>query len=159
MPHVLPLPETTRIRLFVVFFGANDACVPEAESGQHVPLAEYVANLEQIIKHPSVVAHNPKVLLVAPAPIDEHSVWANDRGQGRVHMSRKNAVVKQYADAAVGLGEKLGVPTVNLWKAFMAQTGWEEANWSHQEPLVGSLQVPQHQELTRLMYDGRFCNH
>ncbi|KAJ4294105.1 hypothetical protein N0V90_007795 [Kalmusia sp. IMI 367209] len=158
LPHVIPSPENTRIRLFVVFLGANDASLPEAENKQHVPLPEYISNLEKIITHPSVTAHKPEILLVAPAPIDEHFVWANDKSQGRASVSRKNVDLKTYSEAAIELGEKLGVPTVDLWKAFMARTGWEEGKWTKDQPIVGSLDLPQHEELVKLMHDGLHFN-
>lgn len=47
---------------------------------------------------------------------------------------------------------------VDLWKAFMAKTGWTEENWKQGEPLVGSLDVEQNQELVRLMHDGLHFN-
>jgi lysophospholipase L1-like esterase len=121
-------------------------------------LDEYLSNLEAIISHPSVTAHNPKIVLIAPAPIDEHLVWANDAAQGRTVISRKNAVLKEYSEAVVALGGRLGVPVVDLWKAFMAKTGWTEENWKQGEPLVGSLDVEQNQELVRLMHDGLHFN-
>ncbi|KAJ4356397.1 uncharacterized protein N0V89_004430 [Didymosphaeria variabile] len=146
------------IRLLVVFFGANDASRPEAENRQHVPLQEYVSNLEKIITHPSVTAHNPKVVLVTPAPIDEHLVWANDKSLGRADVSRRNIDLKKYSEAAAALGEKLGIPVVNLWKAFMAKTGWKEEEWKENEPILGSLELPQNEELVRLMHDGLHFN-
>jgi len=94
-------------------------------------------------------------VLVAPAPIDEHLVWANDQTQGRAAVSRKNVDLKKYSEAAAGLGEKLGVPVVNLWKAFMANTGWSEGKWKESEPILGALELPQNEELVRLLHDGR----
>jgi lysophospholipase L1-like esterase len=139
----------------VVFLGANDASRPGVENRQHVPLDEYVSNLENIITHPSVTAHNPKVVLVAPAPIDEHLVWAHDKSQGRAAVSRKNVDLKKYSEAVVGLGEKLGIPVVNLWKTFMSKTGWKEAEWKQSKPILGSLELPQSEELVRLLHDGK----
>ncbi|KAF1972355.1 SGNH hydrolase [Bimuria novae-zelandiae CBS 107.79] len=158
LPHVIPSPSTANIRLLVVFLGANDSSLPGAENKQHVPLPEYVSNLEQILKHPSVTAHNPKIVLIAPAPIDEHLVWDDDKTKGRHAVSRKNAVLKQYSEAAVELGDKLGVPVVNLWKAFMAKTGWKAEEWKESEPIVGSLEMPQNEELVRLLSDGLHFN-
>ncbi|KAF2448698.1 SGNH hydrolase [Karstenula rhodostoma CBS 690.94] len=158
LPHIVPSPSTANIRLLVVFLGANDASRPGAENKQHVPLEEYVSNLEKIITHPSVTAHSPKVVLVAPAPIDEHLVWANDKSQGRAAVSRKNVDLKRYSDAAARLGEKLGVPVVNLWKTLMAKTGWKEEEWKESEPILGALELPQSEELVRLLYDGLHFN-
>lgn len=155
LPHVVPPPSAANIRLLVVFFGANDASRPEAENKQHVPLEEYVSNLESIIKHPSITAHNPKIVLVAPAPVDEHLVWANDKSLGRVAVSRKNADLKRYSEAAVALGDKLRVPTVNLWRLFMAKTKWNGEEWQEGEPILGDLELPQSEALVSLLHDGK----
>lgn len=158
LPHVIPSPAEARIRLLVIFFGANDASLPEAENKQHVPLEEYLSNIEAITTHPTVTAHNPKILLVAPPPIEEHLIWANDAAQGRKAVSRKNAVVKQYAEAVVALGGKLGLPVIDLWATFMAKTGWKQEDWREGQPIVGSLEVEQNPKLVELLYDGLHFN-
>ncbi|TVU12493.1 hypothetical protein EJB05_46144, partial [Eragrostis curvula] len=60
------------VRAFTVFFGANDAALPDRASKlQHVPAAEYRDNLRAICallkkRWPSVV-----VILITPPPVDE----------------------------------------------------------------------------------------
>jgi hypothetical protein len=61
---------------------------------------------------------------------------------------------KQYADAAVAVGEKLNVPVVNLWKAFMSKTGFDPLAWKDGDEVPGSLALPQNDHLVGLMYDG-----
>ena len=158
LPYIIPPPAEARIRLLVVFFGANDASLPKAENNQHVPLEEYVSNLEAMMTHPSVSAHNPKVLLVAPPPIEEHLIWTSDAAQGRKAVSRKNVVVKRYAEAAVALADKLGLPVVDLWTTFMAKTAWKREDWKEGQPLPGSLEMEQDPELVKLLYDGLHFN-
>lgn len=85
-------------------------------------------------------------------------MWFNEKSLGRAAVSRKNADVKKYAEAAVAVGQRLGVPVVNLWTAFMSSTGWKEQEWKENEPIVGSLDVPQNEELVRLMHDGLHFN-
>ena len=70
-----------------------------------------------------------------------------------VELARVAATTKTYAEATCELGEKLGVPVVNLWKAFMAKTGWTDT-WKPNEPLPGSLSVAQHDVLVELLSDG-----
>jgi lysophospholipase L1-like esterase len=150
LPSIIPSPDQARIRFMYVFFGANDASLPEAPNKQHVSIPEYKQNLETIITHPLVVAHKPRIILVAPPPINEHSIMLTNPG---VELARVAATTKTYAEATCELGEKLGVPVVNLWKVFMAQTGWTDS-WNPDEPLPGSMSVAQHDVLVELLSDG-----
>lgn len=137
-----------------VFFGANDASLADAPNKQHVPLDEYVSNLEKIVRHPRIAVHHPRIILVAPPPINEHLWWPRDQSNGYSSMSRVAAATKEYADAAVQLGAKLDIPVVNLWKAFMDKTGFDASTWKDGDALPGSLSIPQNNALVELMYDG-----
>ncbi|KAF2732116.1 SGNH hydrolase [Polyplosphaeria fusca] len=149
LPAIIPSPEQARIRFLAVFFGANDAAVPHSETKQHIPLDEYKANLRKILTHPAVTAHNARIILVAPPPVNEHLFDP---------VNRVAAGTKQYADAAVQIGVELSVPVVNLWEAFMVKTGWEADQWKIGQPIPGSLNVAQNDALVELMYDGLHFN-
>jgi lysophospholipase L1-like esterase len=138
-----------------VFFGANDASLPDAPNKQHIPLEEYKANLEKIITHPKIVAHNPRIILIAPPPINEHLWWPRDKSNGYTSVSRIASVTKDYADAARDVGAKLNVPVLDLWKAFMEKADFKMDAWKLGEPLPGSLDIPQNDALVELMYDGK----
>jgi isoamyl acetate esterase len=175
--HVLPrfMPDTSRatIRLMVlsltassssqfsvltleqmIFFGANDACLPG--SSQHVPVDQYCKMLESLCQHPSVAAHNPKIILVTPPPVNEYQLSINDALNGCTAPSRTAANTKRYADACRKVGEKLGLPVVDLWHAFMMEAGWKEG-----EPLEGSKETESNRILQQLLLDGRcsFTSH
>jgi len=134
-----------------VFFGANDASLPGALNKQHIPLDQYKKNLETIIRHPRVAAHNPRVILITPPPIDEHSMAVANPGQ---KLERVAATTKAYADAVCEVGEKLHVPVVNLWNVFMARTGWTADAWKTGDHLPGSTSLAQHDALVELLSDG-----
>ena len=118
---------------------------------------EYRANLEKIITHPQIVAHNPRIILIAPPPINEHLWWPRDQESGYSSVSRTATTTKQYADAVVELGAKLNLPVVNLWKAFMAKTNFKIDAWKVGDLLPGSLDTAQNDALVELMYDGEIC--
>lgn len=139
-----------------MFFGANDASLPDAPNKQHISLDEYKANLEKIITHPQIVAHNPRIILIAPPPINEHLWWPRDQEKGYNSVTRTAAATKQYADAVVELGAKFNVPVVNLWKAFMSKTDFQIDAWKVGDLLPGSLEVTQNDALVDLMYDGKW---
>lgn len=65
------------------------------------------------------------------------------------------STTKEYADAACNVGAKLGVPVVNLWKAFMDKIDFKADAWKFGDPLPGSLSIPQNDALIKLMYDGK----
>ena len=138
----------------MVFFGANDASLPQAQNNQHIPLDEYTQNLENIITHPKVVAHKPLIILVTPPPINEHLQWITNKERGFESLSRVAPRTKGYADGACDVGRKLGVPVVDLWRAFMSRTGWDVNTWRRGQPIPGSVDVAQNDALVELMYDG-----
>jgi len=141
--HFLTIEDQT------VFFGANDATLPD--NRQHVPLDQYSETLKRIINHPLLVAHNPKILLITPPPICEYRTQEHDLERGIVGVQRLAANTKRYADAALEVGKALGIPTVNLWEAFMQYAGgWEEGN-----PLPGSKELPENEKLGELLRDGK----
>jgi hypothetical protein len=110
--------------------------------------------LEKIITHPQIVAHNPRIILIAPPPINEHLWWPRDQSSGFAAVTRTAATTKEYADAACEVGAKLNVPVLNLWKAFMAKTAFQVDGSKPGDHLPGSLAIPQNDALVELMYDG-----
>ena len=64
------------------------------------------------------------------------------------------STTKEYAEAACDVGAKLGVPVVNLWKAFMAKAEFKTDAWKLGDPVPGALGIPQNDALVELMYDG-----
>ncbi|KAF2751232.1 SGNH hydrolase [Sporormia fimetaria CBS 119925] len=158
LPRIIPSPQHALIRVLVVFFGANDASLPQQENNQHIPLSEYKENLEKIVTHPLVAAHNARIILVAPPPIDEYPLWESDKEKGRTSQSRFAAVTKTYADGACEVAAKLRLPVVNLWMSFMSKAGFDPDTWQTGQPLPGSMSLPQNDVLKELLYDGLHFN-
>lgn len=146
-PKFFPTPEKATVRFMTIFFGANDACLPG--SPQHVPLDVYKENLTRIIQHPATVAQNPHILLLTPPPVNEYQLQGFDESKGNAHPSRTAAFTKEYAEAVREVGASLGVPVVDVWKAFMSAVGWKEG-----EPLPGSRDLPNLDQFARFFTDG-----
>jgi hypothetical protein len=128
--------------------------LPDAPNKQHVPLEEYKTNIEKIVTHPQLVAHQPRIIFVAPPPINEHLWWPRDQSSGYPSVTRVASSTKDYADGVCEVGAKLNIPVVNLWKAFMEKASFQTDAWKLGDPLPGSLDVPQNDVLAELMYDG-----
>lgn len=128
--------------------GANDAVLPGLP--QHVPLNQYSKNLYRILNHSSLKAHDTKFILVGPAPICEYDTQEHDASNKINYVQRLAAVTKQYSDAALVVGRELGLPTVDLWNAFINHAGGYEVN----KHLPGSKEIPKNQKLSDLFRDG-----
>ncbi|KAI7157937.1 hypothetical protein KC349_g5206 [Hortaea werneckii] len=178
LPDILPAPstaisslgggktETSQIKLFVLFFGANDARLPSTgEPEQHVPLESFKANLRAMVTLPQLREYHPgsKVLLITPPPVDERLCAQDDAGKGIFHPRRTAETTALYAQAVRDVGAELNsasagdgvgdVAVLDLWGCFMRVAGWVPG-----EPLVGSKDVeqmdPEKGGLERLLKDG-----
>lgn len=138
----------------VVFFGANDAALPQEQNNQHIPLDEYKQNLEKIITHGAISAHHARIILVAPPPVNEHLQWESDKLKGHHSVCRRAHITKTYADAACEVGERFGLPVIHLWNAFMSEAGFSAENWNDGDLLPGSQSAPENKALVNLMHDG-----
>ncbi|KAL4445884.1 hypothetical protein ABPG77_009083 [Micractinium sp. CCAP 211/92] len=132
LPKVFPAPagpgSPPPPALATVWFGANDAALPDCGSArQHVPLPEYKANLAAIVEHLRGVGV-PAIVLITPPPISEPDRIIHVQKTYGVTLAvpeRTNEVAGQYAAAAESLAAELGVPCLNVWTAFQAVPGWE----------------------------------
>ncbi|KIW07370.1 uncharacterized protein PV09_02215 [Verruconis gallopava] len=151
LPRMLPSPAQAKIRVFVVFFGANDARLPGTGEGsspeQHVPLAQFKENLRTIVTHPQVQEHGPKIVMITPPPVDEALL---------TRKNRQAAVTAEYAVQVRILArelarEGLDVKCLDIWTTFMQKCGWR-----HGGPLLGALGVEQDKTtgLPTLLSDG-----
>ena len=132
----------------MISFGANDACLPNT-TGQHVPLELYKQNLRDIAMHPSITAHQPRLILVTPPPIDEALHEASGLAKGFREPRRTAEHTKLYANACREVGAELQIAVLDLWSIFAELAGWRGGL-----PLVGSKTVASNDLLVALLRDG-----
>ncbi|GMK54412.1 hypothetical protein CspeluHIS016_0109980 [Cutaneotrichosporon spelunceum] len=139
-------------RLITIWFGANDAVV---EGGwQHVPLDRFESNLETIVnrvRNPGSRWYSPqtRIVLMSCPPVvvaDRHAAqiakWKEFGSKGQSPWPDRNPEnTKKYAMAAVEVGKKLGVPTLDVYHALCDAAGSEEQG-----------------KLARFLYDGLHLN-
>jgi isoamyl acetate esterase len=121
---VLPYLEDTfaGAQLVTVWFGANDAALPDRTSKvQHVPVEEYTMNLKEMVERLKCLAD--QVVLLTPPPVSEpHRILHAKETYGIdlvLGSERTNNVTKMYAEACVDVGEMCGVPVVDMWGICM----------------------------------------
>mmetsp|Transcript_1908 Transcript_1908/g.2720 ORF Transcript_1908/g.2720 Transcript_1908/m.2720 type:complete len:266 (+) Transcript_1908:103-900(+) len=111
--------------LVLIFFGANDARLPDETNIQHVPIDEYGSNLKEIVK----AFQNLKskhIVLVTPPPLNEEQ-WANrdaqngttaDDTDAKSRADRQNEITKKYAEKCKSVAAELGLKSVDLWESI-----------------------------------------
>ncbi|KAF2233504.1 GDSL Lipase/Acylhydrolase family protein [Viridothelium virens] len=154
LPHIMPAPKEAKVRFMTVFFGANDARLPnQYASPQHISPEQYRENLEQIIQHPAVKAQSPRIILITPPPIDEYLTEVTDRAKGFNEKRRTAENTRRYANIVKEVGKENDVAVLDLWTALML-----EAGWSDDEPLPGSKKLPKNPKMEEMLHDGIHFN-
>uniref|UniRef100_A0A7C8YGY2 Uncharacterized protein n=1 Tax=Opuntia streptacantha TaxID=393608 RepID=A0A7C8YGY2_OPUST len=111
----------------IVFFGANDACLPDRYAAfQHVPLDEYKRNLHSIFSSLKKWWPSAVILFITPPPIDEaarlqHPYFENPSGL----PERTNEVAGAYAKACVDVAKECGTPEVDIWTKMQELPDWK----------------------------------
>lgn len=139
----------------LILFGANDACLPDAPTNQHVPCETYKTNLKALITHAAVVAHRPKIILAIPPPIDEARQEAADALKGNP-LCRRAVVTAKYAEAAREVAREVGgdLLVLDLWSAVMEEAIRNTPDHNHSGPILGSKELGESKALSHLMPDG-----
>ncbi|KAF8610808.1 GDSL Lipase/Acylhydrolase [Ceratobasidium sp. AG-I] len=133
-----------KVKLLVIWFGANDACLEQ--SPQHVPLPKFIENINKLIDIPTSpdspwYSPTTRIILVSAPPViatQRNAELASRNppiGPDRTHENTKS-----YAEAVIDIGKKRGLPAVDLWTAL-----WKEAGETEKG-------------LSPLLPDGLHCN-
>ena len=118
------------MRLLTIWFGTNDSVLPSER--QHVPLAQFVANLKHLItmvRSPSSEYYSPKtrILLISPPPVNTYQ-----RGEDLASRNpprkcdREFEFTKLYAEAVVKTAQEEGVAVADVWTVIWEAAGKDE---------------------------------
>eukprot|EP00897_Mesotaenium_endlicherianum_P000265 jgi/Mesen1/10239/ME000774S09574 len=147
--------------LVTVFFGANDAALPERSSAkQHVPVPDYKANLLSIVRHIQANSAATRIVLITPPPVDTVGRAAYARavyGDAAVgEPERTNEVTGQYAQACREVAADAGVPVVDIWSVMQSKPDWERLLSDGLHFNVGGNQVLYEEVLDAIRDSGWF---
>jgi Lysophospholipase L1 and related esterases len=119
-----------RVRILVVWFGANDACIEP--SPQHVPLPRFSTNIKRFVNmvssprspHYSSSTH---VILVTPPPVNTHQRGADLASRNPpISLDRLFDVTKAYAEAVKVVADEESVALVDVWAEIWKAAGENE---------------------------------
>ncbi|TQV99470.1 GDSL Lipase/Acylhydrolase family protein [Cordyceps javanica] len=154
------IPEKTssspEIKYLVILLGANDAVVPLPSTWQHVPLEQYGENLRKIITHPRIRAHDPKILLVTPPPLDEIKTALDDKAEGYPCPIRRAAISAQYSQKARDVAaEYENLTLIDLYQVLMDKAiEMVPGDYEKGGPLPGTPENGKQAGLDKLLPDG-----
>ncbi|XP_010529187.1 PREDICTED: GDSL esterase/lipase At5g45920 [Tarenaya hassleriana] len=115
-----------------VFFGANDACLPERCSAfQHVPLLEYKQNLRSLVSFLKNRWPETCIILITPPPIDEEARLRYPYIENTTGLpERTNDASGSYAKACVDVAEECGIAAIDIWTKMQQIESWRaECLW------------------------------
>lgn len=140
----------------MILFGANDSVLDLPTTKQHVPLEQYKKNLTDIINHPNIVAHKPKILLITPPPVDQIKVTKLDTANGHSQAIRTQAISAGYSKMAQQVAqENPGVEAIDLWTAVMNKAiEMTPGDYQAGGPWLGSPESGKQGGLDTLLPDG-----
>jgi lysophospholipase L1-like esterase len=116
--HLVPENSGSNIRLFSIWFGANDAVLP-GDSNLHTPIKQYQENLVEIVVYLIEEAKVPEsaILLMCPPPVIEAKLRSK---------SRKLEQTKEYATICEETGKRLKVKILNIFTIFSGMPNLDE---------------------------------
>lgn len=159
LPAILPAPSQAHVRFLAIFFGANDSNLgPPLLDTQYVSIPDFTQNLRDLVSHPLLSAHDPppRIILIAPPPIEETFIAREDVKNGYTEVKRYNRNTALYAEAVTKVGKETGTPVVDLWSVFMAKAGWVGGYHEDGVPMPGSIAAGFSDVLKSLLDDGTF---
>lgn len=111
-----------------VFFGANDACLPDRYGAfQHVPLDEYKDNLHTIFSSLKKRWPTAVVLFITPPPIDEAARLQFPYAENASGLpERTNEAAGAYAKACIDVAKECGTPVVDIWTKMQEVPDWRK---------------------------------
>ncbi|XP_062221328.1 GDSL esterase/lipase At5g45920-like isoform X2 [Phragmites australis] len=111
-----------------VFFGANDASLPDrAQAHQHVPLEEYQSNLRAICGYFKEQWPSASIILITPPPIYEpariRDIYGEDDPSRQAE--RTNEAAGAYAQACLAVAKELGHAVIDIWTKMQEFSDWQ----------------------------------
>ena len=168
------LPPDQTVQLVTLFFGANDAALPDLDPHHFVSLQDYAANLKTMVQHVRKLYPKARVLFITPPPVDHPQRLAfqiqkyGDKATGILERTLENTGT--YAAKCLEVASELSLPCLDLYSSMMKEDNWARFFYDglHFSPegneFVGKAVVESIQThfpeltVTKDPRTGQFCN-
>ncbi|KAJ7489866.1 SGNH hydrolase-type esterase domain-containing protein [Mycena galericulata] len=119
-----------KIRILVIWFGANDACIQP--SPQHVPLAKFIENIKYIVRLTQSIespyySPSTKIILITPPPVNTYQRAADVGSRDPpLALDRNFETTREYAEGVKAAAAASQVSVVDVWTAMWKAAGEKE---------------------------------
>ncbi|RDB24244.1 Isoamyl acetate-hydrolyzing esterase 1 [Hypsizygus marmoreus] len=119
-----------KIRLLVIWFGANDACM--WPSPQHVSLGKFASNLREwvdAIQSPDSLYYSPqtRIILISPPPVNTYQRRADLESRNPPKsLDRTFETTRAYAEAVRDVAQEKQVGFTDAWTVLWKAAGEDE---------------------------------
>lgn len=117
-------------------------------------MEKYKENLRNIVTHPIVKTHDPKIFIVTPPPVDEIHTTRRSAAQGDPGPFRAASVSASYSQAAREVASETGVGLVDLYQGLMQKAIEMTPGFEAGGPLLGTPECGKQGGFETLLYDG-----
>eukprot|EP00937_MAST-01D_sp_MAST-1D-sp2_P002293 g2293.t1 len=142
LPTLLPaagVGTALPVRLLTVFFGANDAALPDGDCArQQVPVDDFKRNLRSIVDgFRKKAGPDLRVVMITPPPVhhEQRLAWQKARWGDKAtgELERTNEAAGRYASACRDVATELGAGTacLDLWTCMQAWHGGQGVEEGH----------------------------
>ncbi|XP_042417257.1 GDSL esterase/lipase CPRD49-like [Zingiber officinale] len=115
LDKIFPKNAAIQPALVIVYFGGNDSCIPHASiKGPHVPLQEYIANMEKIAVHLMGLSEKTRIIFLSCPPVNEEMHRLTQDSKLCV-TNRSNESCKKYSEACKQLCWRMDLKVIDLF--------------------------------------------
>jgi isoamyl acetate esterase len=135
---LLPEERLDNVALCTIWFGANDASLPELNPHHYVSVPDYQANLRLLVEKAKKLLkpssshqqgnNNLRILIITPPPVHHEQRFTyqkqryGDKATGELERTLENSAA--YANACQQVAAELKLPCLNLWEKFQTDDNW-----------------------------------
>ncbi|XP_010925101.1 GDSL esterase/lipase WDL1 [Elaeis guineensis] len=121
---IFPKDAAVQPSLVIVYFGGNDSMGPHPSGlGPHVPLPEYIENMNRIAKHLKSLSEKTRIIFLSCPPINEEMVCQLESPFiGKIE--RTNELCRKYSEACIQLCNDMDLKVIDLWTAMQKRDDW-----------------------------------
>ncbi|XP_074575648.1 GDSL esterase/lipase WDL1-like [Curcuma longa] len=124
LDKIFPKNAAIQPSLVIVYFGGNDSCIPHTSSKcPHVPLQEYIANMEKIAVHLMGLSEKTRIIFLSCPPINEelHRLAQDPKLCVAVRTIES---CKKYSEACKQLCQRMGLKVIDLFTVIQEHDDW-----------------------------------
>ncbi|XP_070549628.1 isoamyl acetate-hydrolyzing esterase 1 homolog [Ptychodera flava] len=126
LPKIITKETASNVAMVTIFFGANDASLPEINPQQHVPVIKYKHYLQSMIDYLKAIEINEeRIILIGPPPVDEKA-WEVECIKKGSTLNRKLAVTGEYSKACCEVADTNNINCIDLWTSMQKVQNWSE---------------------------------